>query len=171
MINPNEARLGETREDIIHSILRHFLFHFGQISDKKICTYKAKIKLKQSLWKVLYSTVNILDAENFSHVLKNFGRFYFQALFLSEIKIVRKSAFANNIGGTSRNQIRIPIQQFASRIIIIWPGLFPLQTFSQRKVLEFTCHTAFFVSIVVVQWADLIICKTRKNSILQQKMT
>ncbi|NXC78424.1 AT1A2 ATPase, partial [Anhinga anhinga] len=33
-------------------------------------------------------------------------------------------------------------------------------TYEQRKVVEFTCHTAFFVSIVVVQWADLIICKT-----------
>lgn len=44
-------------------------------------------------------------------------------------------------------------------------------TYSQRKILEYTCHTAFFVSIVVVQWADLIICKTRKNSILKQKMT
>ncbi|RDD36748.1 Sodium/potassium-transporting ATPase subunit alpha [Trichoplax sp. H2] len=41
-------------------------------------------------------------------------------------------------------------------------------TFSQRKVLEYTCHTAFFVSIVVVQWADLLICKTRRNSIVQQ---
>ena len=38
----------------------------------------------------------------------------------------------------------------------------------QRKVLEYTCHTAFFVSIVVVQWADLLICKTRRNSIVQQ---
>merc|ERR1711971_1031728 len=38
-------------------------------------------------------------------------------------------------------------------------------TYADRKVLEYTCHTAFFVSIVVVQWADLIICKTRKNSV------
>ena len=37
-------------------------------------------------------------------------------------------------------------------------------TYRDRKVLEHTCHTAFFASIVVVQWADLIICKTRKNS-------
>jgi hypothetical protein len=37
-------------------------------------------------------------------------------------------------------------------------------------VVEFTCHTAFFVSIVVVQWADLIICKTRRNSVFQQGM-
>merc|ERR1712137_1228715 len=43
-------------------------------------------------------------------------------------------------------------------------------TFADRKVLEYTCHTAFFVSIVVVQWADLIICKTRKNSVFQQGM-
>uniref|UniRef100_A0A8C6XVG7 Sodium/potassium-transporting ATPase subunit alpha n=1 Tax=Naja naja TaxID=35670 RepID=A0A8C6XVG7_NAJNA len=33
-------------------------------------------------------------------------------------------------------------------------------TYEQRKVVEFTCHTAFFVSIVVVQWADLIILKS-----------
>nr|KAF6396184.1 ATPase Na+/K+ transporting subunit alpha 4 [Rousettus aegyptiacus] len=43
-------------------------------------------------------------------------------------------------------------------------------TFEQRKVLEFTCQTAFFVSIVIVQWADLIICKTRRNSVFQQGM-
>ena len=44
-------------------------------------------------------------------------------------------------------------------------------TYKERKVLEYTCHTAFFVSIVVVQWADLIICKTRKNSVFHQGMT
>nr|XP_012604633.1 sodium/potassium-transporting ATPase subunit alpha-4 isoform X2 [Microcebus murinus] len=43
-------------------------------------------------------------------------------------------------------------------------------TYEQRKVVEFTCHTAFFVSIVIVQWADLIICKTRRNSVFQQGM-
>ncbi|XP_036999987.2 sodium/potassium-transporting ATPase subunit alpha-4 [Artibeus jamaicensis] len=43
-------------------------------------------------------------------------------------------------------------------------------TFEQRKVVEFTCQTAFFVSIVVVQWTDLIICKTRRNSVFQQGM-
>merc|ERR1712170_210742 len=43
-------------------------------------------------------------------------------------------------------------------------------TYRDRKILEYTCHTAFFVSIVVVQWADLIICKTRKNSLFQQGM-
>ncbi|XP_031562163.1 sodium/potassium-transporting ATPase subunit alpha-like isoform X2 [Actinia tenebrosa] len=43
-------------------------------------------------------------------------------------------------------------------------------TFKQRKILEYSCHTAFFVSIVVVQWADLIICKTRRNSIFTQGM-
>ena len=45
-----------------------------------------------------------------------------------------------------------------------------LQTYRQRKILEYTCHTAFFVSIVIVQWADLIICKTRRLSLFQQGM-
>ncbi|XP_061550274.1 sodium/potassium-transporting ATPase subunit alpha-2 isoform X1 [Phycodurus eques] len=43
-------------------------------------------------------------------------------------------------------------------------------TYEQRKIVEFTCHTSFFTSIVVVQWADLIICKTRRNSLFQQGM-
>merc|ERR1719410_897347 len=43
-------------------------------------------------------------------------------------------------------------------------------TYRDRKILEYTCHTAFFVSIVIVQWADLIICKTKKNSVFQQGM-
>ncbi|KAJ8031372.1 Sodium/potassium-transporting ATPase subunit alpha-3 [Holothuria leucospilota] len=43
-------------------------------------------------------------------------------------------------------------------------------SYAQRKVLEYTCHTAFFVSIVIVQWADVIICKTRRNSLIQQGM-
>merc|ERR1719167_1372519 len=43
-------------------------------------------------------------------------------------------------------------------------------TYRDRKILEYTCHTAFFVAIVVVQWADLIICKIRKNSVFQQGM-
>lgn len=47
---------------------------------------------------------------------------------------------------------------------------FALKTYEQRKIVEFTCHTAFFVSIVIVQWADLIICKTRRNSVFQQGM-
>ncbi|VDM39581.1 unnamed protein product [Toxocara canis] len=44
-------------------------------------------------------------------------------------------------------------------------------TYANRKVLEYTCHTAFFSSIVIVQWADLIICKTRRNSLVQQGMS
>merc|ERR1711990_926888 len=43
--------------------------------------------------------------------------------------------------------------------------------YDSRKQLEYTCHTAFFVTIVVVQWADLIICKTRRLSLLHQVMT
>jgi len=43
-------------------------------------------------------------------------------------------------------------------------------TYERRKILEFTCHTSFFISIVVVQWADIIICKTRRLSIVHQGM-
>jgi len=43
-------------------------------------------------------------------------------------------------------------------------------TFQQRKVLEYTTNTAFFVAIVIVQWADLIISKTRRLSVFQQGM-
>ena len=43
-------------------------------------------------------------------------------------------------------------------------------TYAERKKLEYTCHTAFFVSIVIVQWTDLIICKTRRLSVFQQGM-
>merc|ERR1712088_729106 len=43
-------------------------------------------------------------------------------------------------------------------------------TYKDRKILEYPCHTAFFASIVIVQWADLIICKTRKLSVFQQGM-
>merc|ERR1711865_1040392 len=31
-------------------------------------------------------------------------------------------------------------------------------------------QTAYFISVVVVQWADLVICKTRMNSIYEQGM-
>lgn len=43
-------------------------------------------------------------------------------------------------------------------------------TYSQRKIVEYTCHTMFFTAIVIVQWADVIICKTRRLSVLQQGM-
>ncbi|KAG7315662.1 hypothetical protein KOW79_020528 [Hemibagrus wyckioides] len=43
-------------------------------------------------------------------------------------------------------------------------------TYEDRKMVEYTCHTAFFVSIVIVQWTDLIICKTRTNSLIHQGM-
>ncbi|KAF1381951.1 hypothetical protein PFLUV_G00159340 [Perca fluviatilis] len=60
---------------------------------------------------------------------------------------------------------------FAYFVIMAENGFLPsLLTYEQRKIVEFTCHTAFFVSIVVVQWADVIICKTRRNSVFQQGM-
>jgi sodium/potassium-transporting ATPase subunit alpha len=43
-------------------------------------------------------------------------------------------------------------------------------TFDDRKRVEKAAQTSYFVSIVIVQWADIIICKTRMLSITQQKM-
>ena len=43
-------------------------------------------------------------------------------------------------------------------------------SYAARQKLEYTCHTAFFVAIVIVQWTDLIICKTRRLSVFQQGM-
>ncbi|CAF1374203.1 unnamed protein product, partial [Adineta steineri] len=43
-------------------------------------------------------------------------------------------------------------------------------TYEERKQLQFTCQSAFFIAIVICQWAVLIICKTRRNSILKQGM-
>ncbi|XP_050508743.1 sodium/potassium-transporting ATPase subunit alpha [Diabrotica virgifera virgifera] len=43
-------------------------------------------------------------------------------------------------------------------------------TYQHRKELEYTCYTAFMISVVVTQWADLIVCKTRVNSIFVQGM-
>ncbi|KAJ8921690.1 hypothetical protein NQ315_010600 [Exocentrus adspersus] len=43
-------------------------------------------------------------------------------------------------------------------------------TYIHRKELEYTCYTAFMISVVVTQWADLIVCKTRINSMFKQGM-
>lgn len=43
-------------------------------------------------------------------------------------------------------------------------------SYDDRKALEYTVHTSFFIAIVIVQWADLIICKTRYFSVFQQGM-
>nr|XP_033773234.1 potassium-transporting ATPase alpha chain 2 isoform X2 [Geotrypetes seraphini] len=41
-------------------------------------------------------------------------------------------------------------------------------TYFQRQYLEWTGYTAFFISIVVEQMADLIMRRTRRNSVFQQ---
>ncbi|KAF5273040.1 hypothetical protein FQR65_LT04782 [Abscondita terminalis] len=43
-------------------------------------------------------------------------------------------------------------------------------TFSERKIVEYTCYTAIMVSVVVTQWADLLVCKTKRNSLFKQGM-
>ena len=43
-------------------------------------------------------------------------------------------------------------------------------TFSQRKSLEYATNTAFFATVVLTKWAAVLVCKTRKLSLLQQGM-
>lgn len=57
-----------------------------------------------------------------------------------------------------------------SKCLSLFLILLIFQTYEDRKIVEYTCHTAFFVSIVIVQWTDLIICKTRTNSLIHQGM-
>jgi len=45
-----------------------------------------------------------------------------------------------------------------------------VQGYSQRKVLEYTCHSGFFAAIVMTQWTVLIACKTRRNSVFTQML-
>jgi len=44
-------------------------------------------------------------------------------------------------------------------------------TYESRNVVLQAAQTSYFTSIVIVQWADLIICKTRILSVFQQGMT
>lgn len=44
------------------------------------------------------------------------------------------------------------------------------QPYEDRKMLEIKCQSAFFVAIIVCQIADAIISKTRRNSIITQRM-
>lgn len=41
-------------------------------------------------------------------------------------------------------------------------------TFAQRRNLEFTVHTAFFVAVVIGKWGSLICSKMRRNSLSTQ---
>ncbi|KAL8623500.1 Sodium/potassium-transporting ATPase subunit alpha-3 [Nucella lapillus] len=43
-------------------------------------------------------------------------------------------------------------------------------TRTQRVELELTGYTVFFITIVLVQWSDIVICKTRRLSIVHQGM-
>jgi len=49
-------------------------------------------------------------------------------------------------------------------------SLFPMQTRTRVEAL-FRSNTAYFISIIIVQWADLMICKTRIRSLFEQGMT
>jgi len=49
-------------------------------------------------------------------------------------------------------------------------SLFPMQTRTRYEALA-RSNAAYFISIIIVQWADLMICKTRVRSLFEQGMT
>merc|ERR1719211_679791 len=49
-------------------------------------------------------------------------------------------------------------------------SIFPFQMRDRVEALA-RSNTAYFISIIVVQWADLMICKTRVRSLFEQGMT
>merc|ERR1719194_37505 len=48
--------------------------------------------------------------------------------------------------------------------------MFPISMTDRQFILR-QSNTAYFISIIVVQWADLMICKTRIRSLFEQGMT
>jgi hypothetical protein len=49
-------------------------------------------------------------------------------------------------------------------------SIYPMQMLDRHTALA-SSNTAYFISIIVVQWADLMICKTRSRSLFEQGMT
>ncbi|CAF3074150.1 unnamed protein product [Rotaria sp. Silwood2] len=58
----------------------------------------------------------------------------------------------------------------SSSFIYLKQNLFFFKTDEQRKQLNLTCYTAFFMTVSICQLATLIVFKTRRNSIMQQGM-
>lgn len=51
-----------------------------------------------------------------------------------------------------------------------WVTIFPINVRDRTTALA-GANTAYFISIIIVQWADLMICKTRSRSLFEQGMT
>jgi len=49
-------------------------------------------------------------------------------------------------------------------------SIYPIDQNTRRRALA-EGNTAYFISIIIVQWADLMICKTRTRSLFEQTMT
>jgi len=58
----------------------------------------------------------------------------------------------------------------ASSETMVYGTLFPIQMTDRYYALR-QSNSAYFISIIVVQWADLMICKTRVRSLFEQGMT
>ena len=44
-------------------------------------------------------------------------------------------------------------------------------TYKQRMEVQLTIHSFFFVAIVITQWGNLVVCKTKRLSVFQHGLT
>lgn len=77
--------------------------------------------------------------------------------------------FAEN-GWLAKDLVGVREKWDSKQVTILQDSYGKSWDFDSRKRLEYTGQTAFFVTIVVLQWGNLIIGKTRKLSIIQQGM-
>jgi len=109
-------------------------------------------------------TDKLVGGQLISHAYGQIGMIQAAAGFFVYFVIMAENGFRpNTLFGLRRSWDSVSINDLQDSYNQEW-------TYKDRKILEYTCHTAFFVSIVVVQWTDLIICKTRRLSVLQQGM-
>jgi len=88
-----------------------------------------------------------------------------------EISQPRPKAMAMFYYGSEETPASAPAEHAGCNINAGWPTQFPCYfDYAHRKYALVYAQTAYFTSIVVVQWADILICKTRTLSILEQKM-
>lgn len=107
-------------------------------------------------------TNKLVGGQLISHAYGQIGMIQTGAGFLSYFVIMAENGFNPlQLLGLRRSWEAVSINDLEDSYGQEW-------TYTARKTLEFTCQTAFFVAIVVVQWTDLIICKTRRISILKQ---
>jgi sodium/potassium-transporting ATPase subunit alpha len=107
-------------------------------------------------------TDKLVGATLISHAYGQIGMIQTAAGFITYFVIMAENGFLpRKLYGLRRHWESFSINDLEDSYGQEW-------TYRDRKVLEYTCHTAFFVAIVIVQWADLIVCKTRRINVSKQ---